>query len=384
MLKTKIKKLNSVLFILGISAIAGVSNAEDLKVDFDGTNTYKKKAEQQKIEEAQKQAQIVEALKESYPIQSREGYSGELNIYEKDLMDKKEHVLLKYLYEQQKLEQLRDLLDNYEKDQAYKEAVDNKVPLTPEQIIHLRTLLRSAEIAKTKPLNGGIKNNIRTIDIDVDAPKPITLNVAPGYASSIVFFDHSGSPWPIDGDIIGNKMAFDSKQGSKESNHSAVFEIKQDFVESNALINLVGLSVPIVIKLNGNDQNVDARLSVRIPKFGPNAQLQTYSSGELQTASAEALKVLDGDKLPNGKRYKLNGLSGEVTYVNRTLYIRTKANLISPPWKDVVHSNTGYKVYELPPVNNLLFSVDGEMVNATIEKAFEVKIEQDKSIFADN
>jgi hypothetical protein len=382
MIKFKKTKISiSVLAIVSTISFSSFADNGELKIDF----SDKKMAEQvKKSENARNDSVKRKVVNENIPIISNEGYTGELNSYEGDLINKKEHVLLKHLYEQQKLEKLRELLDNYEKGQAYKNAVDEKVPLTPDQITSLRQLLREAEKAKAQPLNGGVTNNIRTIDIDVDAPKPIVLNVASGYASSIVFFDHSGSPWPIDGDIIGNKAAFDSKPGSKESNHSAVFEIKQEFVESNALINLVGLNVPIVVKLNGNDKNVDARLSVRIPKFGPNAQMQTYASGELQSASSESLRVLDGDRLPNSKRYKLNGLDGEVTYANKTLYIRTRASLISPPWKNMVNSTTGYKVYELPPVNNLWFSVDGEMVNATIEKSFEVKLEQRKSIFSDN
>lgn len=383
MSKLKKTRINIVVAtVLSVVSFASLSQDGSLKVDFSG----KRKAEEVKVKTINtvSPTKRSDTVNENIQISSNEGYDGELNSYEDNLINKKEHVLLKYLYEQQKLEKLRDLLDSYEKKQSYKSAVDDKVPLTPSQIVELRQLLRSAEIAKAKPLNGGIKNNIRTIDIDVDAAKPIILNVAPGYASSIVFFDYSGSPWPIDGDIIGNKNAFDSKPGSKESNHSAVFEIKQEFVESNALINLVGLNVPIVIKLNGNDHDVDARLSVRIPKFGPNAQMQTYATGELQSASVEALMVLDGDRLPNSKRYKLRGLEGEVIYANKTLYIRTRASLISPPWKSMVNSTTGYKVYELPPVNNLWFSVDGEMVNATIEKGFEVKLEQRKSIFSDN
>lgn len=376
------KKTKISIAVLAFSGMMSFSaNAENgFQVDFSGkTNTSTQNSAANNSANGKQNNNVV--MVENKAITTNVGYKGELNSYETAVIGKKEHVLVKYLYEQQRLEELRSLLDSYERNQSYKEAVKERVPLTSEQIIELRRLLSQTEKAKVKPLNGGVKNNIRTIDIDVDAPKPITLNVSPGYASSIVFFDHSGSPWPIDGDIIGNKDAFESSQGSKESNHSAVFEIKQKFVESNALINLVGLSVPIVIKLNGNDEDVDARLSVRIPKFGPNAQMQTYASGELQSASAEALKVLDGDKLPNGKRYKLNGLDGEVTYANKTLYIRTRASLISPPWKDIVNSSTGYKVYVLPPVNNLWFSVDGEMVNATIEKAFEVKIQQADSIF---
>lgn len=386
----------AVFAIFGVMASSAFAQQNSIKVDFNGNSNAQKMGgeivnvsaddplPEEKKDAENKGSDTVEkesSEKENGTVSTKDGVKLNLNPHESQVVDAKKHALSKALYENEQLEELRGMLEGYQKKEAYESAVDSKVPLTPEQIIELRTLLRNAEKAKNVPLQGSVSNKIRSIDIDVDANEPIKLDVVAGYASSIVFFDITGAPWPIDGDIIGNKTAFDTKPGNKS--HVAVFENIQQFSESNALINLLGLDVPVVISLVGNDQKVDSRLSVRIPKFGPNAQNEIYQSDEMKEVSADALKVLDGDKLPNSKRFKLNGVKGEVIYANGSLYIRTRANLISPPWRNSVSSSSGYKVYELPPVDTLLFSVDGKMVDATIEKGFEVKIEQQKSIFSE-
>jgi hypothetical protein len=312
-----------------------------------------------------------------------DGLSTELSSRERELIEKKRHALVKYLYEQQELESARKILSDENRKAAYEETKRDKIPLSPDEIIELRRLDIAAKRAENAPIsNSGVKLEIRTLDLDVDAPKPVILNVAPGYASSIVFYDQTGAPWPIDGDIIGDINSFGSKGMSKQK-HIAVFEISKEFAQSNALINLEGLSIPIVVKLVGHDGVVDSRLSVRIPKMGPGAALQPFVHDQLENASSDMLNVLNGDKLAGSKRFELVGVPGEVTYKDDALFIRTRANLISPPWKRSVVSPSGYKVYELPPVTNLLFSVDGEMKNATIEKGFDVNITHTKSIFSE-
>lgn len=310
------------------------------------------------------------------------GITGEMSAFERDLVNKKRHILMKYLYEEQELEQLRSILSEQSRSNSFENTLRSRVPFSPAEIEQLRRLDMDAKRAENSPLNKSVEFDIRTIDIDVDAPKPILINVASGYASSIVFYDQAGNPWPIEGDIIGDEGSFTSRMISKDQ-HIAVFEIKRDFAESNALINLEGLSVPIVIRLSGNDGKVDSRLSIRLPKFGPNSEVQPFVHEQLENASPNMLDVLNGDRLPSSKRFELHGVPGEVTYKDGMLYIRTRANLLSPPWKSSVVSPTGYKVYEISPVTDLLFSIDGEMRNATIEKGFEVKLKQKKSIFSE-
>jgi len=305
----------------------------------------------------------------------------ELSDAELSILKAKKDILLKSLYEEQQLDELRSMLDIKQEDAAWENEKDRISRLTPEQILELRELEKNKMQAENKPLNGPVDLKIRTVDIDVDAGNPITLNVARGYASSIIFYDQSGAPWPIEGDIVGDAQSF-SKHAVGERLHTAIFEINREFSESNALINLKGLNVPVVIRLVGSADQVDARLSVRIPKLGPESRkFSPTFTKQMDSMNPDVVQILNGDTLAGSKNYKINGIKGTASLKDGYLYIRTEASLISPPAKSSAVSPTGYKVYQIPPVNNLLFAEDGEMVTATIEESFEVKIKQAKSIF---
>lgn len=334
------------------------------------------------ISAQQAQEESSQAVEEKREERSLVGYDVEpesLSQAELSIIKRKREILLKNLYEEQELEALRQIMLDKSRERAFNQALSQKP--TPLEILEARKSKLEEYKAENAPIPGqNVSLEMRTIDLDVEQPHPIDLHVAPGYASSIVFYDQSGEPWPIDGDIIGDIKSFNSKLASKDK-HVTVFEITRAFAESNALINLDGLSVPLVIRLVGNTSKVDSRLNIRVPKFGPNAKVEPFVHQETSRASDEILSVLNGDRIADGVRYDLIGVPGEVTYKNGDLYIRTKANLLSPPWKTSAISPTGYKVYQLPPVTDLLFSLNGEMKSATIEKAFDVSLRQKSSIF---
>lgn len=297
-------------------------------------------------------------------------------------IDRKKHLIYKYLYENQELSKLRTLLKNEIKDRQKHDSKDKAFPYSPTDVVKFRKMQNSIDKATNSPLNGPVHFKISTINIDVDAPKPIPVRVATGYSSSIMFFDEEGKPWPILGDIIGDKKSFASYPVPGKT-HIGVFEIKKNFTESNALINLKGLDVPVVIRLIGSENTVDARVSIRIPKEGPNASTNgTYVSPTIDNANPTMLTVLNGDKLHDSKSYNLNGVQGTVWLKNNWLYIRTRSRLLSPPYHGQISSPSGYHVYEVSPTTNLLFSVDGKMTDATIEKQFNVDIKQENSLFA--
>lgn len=304
----------------------------------------------------------------------------DLSPQEKQLIDRKKHLLIRTIYERSQLDPLLEMLKESSEAESFETAKEKEAPLSPGQVKEIRQIINDVRRAENAPLNGPVKMKIRTIELDTDSDKPVTLDVAPGYASSIVFFDQTGAPWPIDGDIIGDVSSFNKKYAS-ESKHIAVFEILREFSESNALVNLKGLPVPVVIRLRGSDEVVDSRLSIRIPKFGPNAEVRPFVSNELENVSSGMLNVMSGERIPGSQSYQLNGVPGDVTFSNNTLYIKTKATLISPPWKGAVTSPTGYNFYEVHPVTNLLFSIDGETREATVEKAFNVDIQHKSSIY---
>lgn len=305
----------------------------------------------------------------------------ELTARQMEVLKAKKDILLRTIYEEQQLDELRAIFDEREDQKNWEKEKIKVSKYSPEQILELRALDAQKRKAENAPLNGPVELKIRTVDIDTDAGTPITLNVARGYASSIIFYDQSGAPWPIEGDIIGDSSSF-TKHAVGERKHTAIFEINKEFSESNALINLKGLNVPVVIRLVGSEKMVDSRLSVRIPKLGPDARkFSPTFSRQMDNMNSDVVQILNGDSLPGAKNYEINGVKGTAVLKNGFLYIRTEANLISPPAKSSAVSPTGYKVYQVPPVNNLLFTVDGEMVTATIEESFEVNIKQAKSIF---
>ncbi|MFS1426450.1 DotH/IcmK family type IV secretion protein [Vibrio splendidus] len=296
-----------------------------------------------------------------------------------EILSQKKDVLIKYLYEQEQLENLRGILDNKDRKESWQAEKEAAYPLTPSEILELRAMALKLEESKNKPLEN-IKNEIRSVTLDVGASEPVTINVVKGLASSIVFYDETGAPWPIEGEIIGDMGAF-KKHTIGDRKNIAVFEVLRNFAESNALVHLKGLDVSIVVRLVGSEHANDSRLSVRIPKPGPHAQFVPVSSPSIGNTDPLLTSVANGNFLQGSKRFEIVGVDGTVFYKNGYLYMRTKHKLILPLPKEAQTTPSGYMVYKVPAAEDFLFLIDGKMVEATIEEAFDVKIKQKSSLF---
>ncbi|WP_137297168.1 DotH/IcmK family type IV secretion protein [Psychromonas sp. SP041] len=378
-MKTKLKATS----IAVLSALFSYSVlAADTGLEIDISDTAKKTVSTSQAKEQPNSisTEVSSEDKEFFnKVLNKADNEGYLSSDEVTKIKNKQHILFKYLYEQEQLENLRNVLGDSKIEEQKADALNKKFPYTLSELKELRQIDSKIAEATNSPVDP-VKFKIKTITIDVDAPDPIVVNVAKGYSSSIMFFDQTGNPWPIEGNIIGDGDSFKSYP-IEGKEHIGVFEITTRFKESNALINLKDLNVPIVIRLSGSETDIDARISVRIPKFGPESTSMGYSSKSREKTSTMMLNVLNGDKINDAKLYDLEGTNGTAWYKDDYLYIRTRDNLISPPWKESVSSPTGYNVYKVPPVSNLLFTVDGEIRRATIKNSFEVKLKQKQSIF---
>lgn len=325
----------------------------------------------------------------SEPLEKRKSFkvegsdvSAELTAEEYELIKRKREVISKRLYEDQELESLRAMLTEQSRQDNFDRTVNEEYPLKSNEILKIRQLQNDVKRAKNAPLKD-LKLEISSQELDVDVNNPITLRVARGYNATLVFFDQSGAPWPVEGDVLHNKESFSSKVVSK-TKHIVSFDIAEDFSESTAMITLEGHAVPIIIKLVGSDTIVDSRKSIRVLKYGPNAEIEPFSYTELENVSPEMLSILEGANIPSSaKRYVLNGVSGEAYLYSGDLYVRTRAMLMSPPWKQSAVSNSGYRVYRMKPSSVLLFSNNGERIQATVENTIESDIKYKKSIFED-
>lgn len=312
-----------------------------------------------------------------------DGTEIELLESEIELMRQKKKSLQKYRYENDYLDDERQSIKEDQRAHKKDDAMESQFPLTAEEVTEIRLREMAVRKAENSPVVKEVEMLSRTIELDIESPHPIEISVSRGFASSIAFFDETGAPWPIIGDkVIADESSFTATV--LESNpHVAVFEIKREFAQSNALMTLQDIPLPVSLKLSGEEGKVDSRLIVRLPMLGPlSTALPTRSARhQIENVSGAMLEMLNGGRLSGGKEYELKGVDGTVFVRGGRMYVRTKAFLKAPPALAEQISPTGINVYELVPVIRLLFSVGGTQVHAMVDEKPQIQLHKRPGLF---
>jgi hypothetical protein len=304
----------------------------------------------------------------------------ELLLYESEAVsiDAKKRAVAKKLYEDQELQIFRKVLRDKMRNDAVGEARLGISKLSPDEIRVVREFRSEITEAENTPLHK-VEHLIRTENVPLTSNEPLSVYVSPNNQSSVVFFDSVGNPWPIAGEPIYNKESFSAfKTGEKE--HIVVFTITREFSESNAMINLKGLDIPIPIKLIGTEYKVDTRLSARVPKFGPLMSEQpSYSGAAVATkAPPELLSLLNGEHVSDSLAYDITSLSGDnlgqAYYRNGQLYVRSRHELIIPGPTGSSRLLSGQRAFIAPAREDLLLNVNGRQVEARLTKVDDLEL----------
>ncbi|WP_415912586.1 DotH/IcmK family type IV secretion protein [Neptuniibacter sp. QD37_11] len=284
------------------------------------------------------------------------------------LIERKKEALKRYLFEKQELEDLREILSDQSRHQAFEDQKHEVIPVVPEEIRELRELQLNVQQATNSPVRNATLQ-IRTVDFDVESNESVDLLVSHNKASSIVFFDSSGNPWPVEGDVLGDQTAFKSSIFG-ESKHIIILEIMKPFSESNAIIKLKDVPNPVIVKLIGDADAYDSRLTVRIPQFGPNMDFDNQMSFTTHPQIQQDPVLLDiyNGHVQADKEFELVGVPGEAYLIGDSLYIRSKALLKSPYFGTDVMTFQGTNIYKVPPTPELTFSLNGDVVYATLRE----------------
>lgn len=275
---------------------------------------------------------------------------------------------LKILEDRAKALEIKKIKDDIDNHYQKEEAKAKQFPLTPEEVIQQRVKLNEMERATNIPIVT-VKQVITSENLDVDAPKPIVIRTAPSKVSSLIFFDASGAPWPIEYAYPGDDQMFTIKKTGSEMNVATIIA-GQNFVQSNGIIGLVGLPTTIVLDLQSDQRSIDSRKSLRLAKLGPKAKPMTIASDNvIETLPEELLTLINGSKIAGSKLMKLEGVkSGHAYAYNDYIYVSSKYPLRWPAWLNSGKSPTGTYVYKLHgTARNLVFSVDGEKAYAKIK-----------------
>lgn len=324
---------------------------------------------------------IIEYEYPDIPVQL-DSIDKELLLYqdEKIAIEGRERLLLLDMYENEQLKVIRSALERIERKDSIKEAYGNISELPPEEIRKLRYYEQYIDEAKNTPL-GDVEQIIASQEVNLSSNKPIEVYLSSGNQASLVFYDRGGNPWPIEGEPHYDQSAFNIMT-THPKNHVALFTLKRPFSQSNAIINLQGSDMPLIIRLVGNESKVHSRLSLRLPIFGPGMKSRPSVYNMVDNASPDMMRVLNGDSLEGALEYAIEGVSdADAYYKNGNLYIRTKALLLVPPPKQASTLPSGFNSYIIPAKRDLLFSVDGKYVEAHVIPRTSVDLGQRQSSF---
>lgn len=251
------------------------------------------------------------------------------------------------------------------RDESFAAMTQSQLPMTPNQIRTLRKLFDETQRAVAeypgvppKPTSSSI-----VVNLAPGATPPI-IRLLSGFVTSLVFVDATGAPWPIKAYDLGDPTGFDI-QWDKKSNTLLVQSITQ-YKSANLAVLLDGLNTPVMITLMPGQAAVDYRVDLHVPGLGPNAFPLT--DGLPGTESPILLNVLSGIP-PDGSK-TLNTIPqgyADVWLLDGNIYVRTRANILSPAWISTMSSSDGTHAYKMPLTPLMLVSLNGKPINLAVE-----------------
>lgn len=249
---------------------------------------------------------------------------------------------------------------------AFNTVTSRLFPLTPEQIVELRSLYNTNELAKITTPDTPPRPTATSQFVNL-APgsTPPVIRLAQGFVSSLVFLDSTGAPWPITAYDLGDPKAFNIQWD--KSGNTLMIQANQLYTYGNLAIRLQGLNTPVMMTLIPGQKAVDYRVDLRIQGYGPNA-LETPTGQSLPpSANSVLLSVLDGVPPPNSKLLDVIGGPAEAWAQGSKLFVRTRLTILSPGWISFMSSADGMSAYEMQATPVLLVSWQGKVIQLKIE-----------------
>lgn len=316
------------------------------------------------------------------PPESYKVNQDDVSDFDRDMTQAKRVAITGRLDEDQQLEELRKILSDTAKSKVKDRVIMKETPMEPGEISRLRRRLAEVEKAENEPVYGNASFQIRNVTYNPDSNKPLVISVSPGYSAQVEFYDSSGSPWTIKKDgVIGDGDSF-TRTIMGEKKHIVSFVLSKTYKESNAAVILEGLPASIPVLLRGTKSTTDGRVTVTLPRMGPNAEVMPVFQHEMENVSPELVKLQGGNAPVGSKPLRVNGIVGaESWYDGDYLYLSLPGRLLLPPPISSSVSPTGRYLYKVNPTPYITASVNGERKGATIERLYQADIQRAPSVF---
>lgn len=257
----------------------------------------------------------------------------------------------------------------------YERAEKMVAPFKQEEVVNLRKQLDSTRKAKAnKPLRSVPRISSISVDLSPGSELPIARTL-PGEATTLVFVDSTGAPWPL---AVAPRIS-DDRFFSVEwlkGTPSVVISALSAYEEGNVTVFLAGMPTPIVVKLATGEPDaksktriVDYRLDLRIPGRGPNAQTAFMGSNRVSLYDDVLQRFLDGMPPEDARQVTMHGIPPARTQVwqyNNELFVRTQ-NDIQTAFDQSMFAADGTRIYRLPLTPYITLSEAGTAVTLQLD-----------------
>ena len=138
------------------------------------------------------------------------------------------------------------------------------------------------------------------------------------------------------------------------------------------LVNLKGAPAPLTFLLLSGEHDYDARITAQVDERGPDAAPEIISRPNApETGAPYLMGMLDGTPPASAVPLAVSGASPELVRAwryDRHLFLRTRAQVLSPEWVADQRSIGGVWIYELPDTPVVLMSSGGQTFSISFKE----------------
>ncbi len=253
----------------------------------------------------------------------------------------------------------------------FEESLRQMMPLTDGQIQEYREHSDKRERALL-PVSPALHS--RTVRVALEPGRsPVKIFTTANIATSLVFHDATGQPWPITSVTNGGPNFFQILRPElPDANLLNVMPL-QGYGASTMVVTFENNDVPLVIRMESDsvrspERKADALVLFQLAHRGPKATVPIIVDIK-ETADSTMLAFLDRVP-PNGAtRMGTKPTQEKLTIwqYNDKHYVRTSHTLMWPAWSAVVNGAGDVKCYEVPVTSRIMLSVQGAMQSFVLQ-----------------
>lgn len=247
----------------------------------------------------------------------------------------------------------------------FEESLRQMMPLNESQIQEYRQRSDQRDRALL-PVSPTLRS--RTVRVSLEPGRaPVKVNTTANIATSLVFHDSTGQPWPVTSVTNGGPSFFQVLRPELPDGNLLNVMPTQAYGTSTIVVTLQDRDVPLVIRLESDsvrspERKADALVLIQLAHQGPKASIPVVENIK-ETVDSAMLAFLDRVPPDGAVRVRMEPAQEALTVwkYNSKHYIRTNQTLMWPAWSAVVNGAGGVHCYEAPATGRVMLSRDGQI-----------------------